>query len=120
MQKNFSSLSQAEENGTNIQVVLERISGLHSDVNELKESTKDSMKEIAQAINRLVSIEERQQNNHEATTRLLLQIEKLDQRVQAIERDEGVKKLTSRWTIAAVWGVVTVAAGYCAKVLGIL
>lgn len=119
MQKNFSSLSQAEENGTNIQVVLERISGLHNDVNELKESTRDSMKDIAQAINKLVALEERQSNNNEATARLLAQIEKVDQRVQAIERDEGIKKLTSRWTLAAVWTIVGVAAGYVGKLLGV-
>jgi hypothetical protein len=120
MQKNLSSLVQAEENGTNIQVVLERISGLHSDVNELKESTRDSMKEIAQAINRLVSIEERQHSNYEATARLLAQIEKLDQRVQVIERDEGIKKLTSKWTLAAIYGILTVVGTYAAKMVGLL
>lgn len=119
MQKNLSSLIQVEENGTNIQVVLERISGLHSDVSELKESTKDSMKEIAHALNKLVALEERQSNNNEATTRLLAQIEKMDQRLQTIEREEGIKKLTSKWTLAAVWGIVTVTGTYAAKLLGL-
>lgn len=119
MQKNFSSLSQAEENGTNIQVVLERISGLHADVSELKESTKDSMKEIAQAINRLVSIEERQQSNHEATARLLAQIDKMDQRLQVIEQGEGLKNLTQKWLLTAVWGVVVAVGAAVGKLIGL-
>ena len=119
MQKNFSSLIQAEENGTNIQVVLERISGLHSDVNELKESTKDSMREIAAALNKLVALEIHQSANHNATARLMVQIEKMDQRLQVIEQDEGIKKLVSRWTLAAVWGVVVAVAGAVGKLIGL-
>ena len=119
MQKNYNSLSQAEENGTNIQVVLEKIAGLHSDVNELKESTRDSMKEIAQALNKLVALEIHQAATHDATARIFVQIEKMDARLLAIEKDEGIKKLTSKWTLAAVWSVVGAAAMYVGKVLGI-
>lgn len=119
MQKNYTSLGQAEENGTNIQVVLEKISGLHSDVNELKESTRDSMKEIAQALNKLVALEIHQAATHDATTKLHVLIEKMDHRLQTIERDEGVKKLTSKWTLSAVWAIVGAAAAYAGKILGI-
>jgi SMC interacting uncharacterized protein involved in chromosome segregation len=119
MQKNFSSLSQAEENGTNIQVVLERISGLHSDVNELKESTKDSMKEIATALNKLVALEIHQAAGHDAIAKLVAQMEKMDERLQTIERDEGIKKLTSNWTLAAVWTIVGAAAVFVGKLLGV-
>lgn len=120
MQENYNLLSQAEENGTNIQVVLEKIAGLHSDVNELKESTRDSMKEIAQALNKLVALEIHQAATHDATARIFVQIEKMDARLQTIEKDEGIKKLTSKWTLAAIVGVISVTGTYLAKVIGLL
>lgn len=114
-----SKFNQAEENGTNIQVVLERISGLHNDVNELKESTRDSMKDIAQAINKLVALEERQSNNNEAVARLLAQIEKMDLRLQVIEQGEGLKNLTQKWILTAVWGVVVAVGAAVGKLVGL-
>lgn len=119
MQKNYNSLSQAEENGTNIQVVLEKIAGLHSDVNELKESTRDSMKEIAQALNKLVALEIHQAATHDATARIFVQIEKMDARLQTIEKDEGLKNLTQKWILTAVWGVVVAVGAAAGKLVGL-
>jgi cell division protein FtsX len=104
---------------TSIQVVLERISGLHEDVSELKESTKESMRDIASALNKLVALETNQANNTEITSRLLSQIEKLDHRLQVIEQEEGIKRLVTKWTLAAVWGAAVAACTFVAKTLGL-
>lgn len=109
-----------EDNNLSINVVIERISNLHADVSDLKESTKESMRDIANALNRLVSVEERQSNTNEAFKRVVNQLDKMDQRLIALEQDEPIKKLVSKWALAAVWGVVVTAAGFCAKLLGII
>lgn len=109
-----------KQNDVNIQVVIERISGLHDDVNDLKESTKDSMKEIASAISKLVIIDERQSQSNEAFNRVLVQLDKMDARVQMLEKDEAIKKLVSKWVLAGVWTTFLTTLAFVGKYVGLI
>lgn len=112
--------SHRRNDDVSIQVVIERISGLHDDVNDLKETTRDSMKEIASAISKLVLIDERQSQSTEAFDRVLLQLDKMDERIQALEKDEAIKKLVSKWVLAGVWTAALSAVGFVAKFAGLI
>jgi hypothetical protein len=49
-----------EKDNTAILVVAERLSSLHEDVNDLRNSMKESMRDISSALSKLVQMEERQ------------------------------------------------------------
>jgi hypothetical protein len=49
-----------EQDNTAILVVAERLSSLHEDVNDLRNSMKESMRDISSALSKLVQMEERQ------------------------------------------------------------
>ena len=107
-------------NDVNIQVVIDRLTNLHEDVNDLKESTRDSMKEIASAITKLVLLEERQSHANDNFSRVVNQLDNIQRRVEELEKQEPIQKLTSKWMLTAVWGAATGAVYLAAKFMGIL
>lgn len=107
------------QDDTKLEVVLERLTGLHADVNELKESTRDSMKDIANAVNKLVMIEERQSNTNEAFNRLLNQLDAMETRLKDLEEDKRINRLVSKWVLAGVWAAAGAAVLLAAKFLGL-
>ena len=76
-----------------MQVIAERINALHTDVNDLRYAMKDSMREMATAVTKLVVIEERQIHMNQSYDRLSNALEKcnasndvLEKRIDAIEK----------------------------------
>ena len=59
-----------------VQVIAERIDNLHDHISDLRDSMKESMKEMANAVNKLVRIEEVQMHMTQAHERLALQLDK--------------------------------------------
>jgi len=86
----------------NIQVVIDRLTNLHDDVNDLKESTRDSMKEIANAITKLVLLEERQSHTNDNFSRVVNQLDNIQRRVEELEKQEPIQRLTSKWMMTAI------------------
>lgn len=110
----------------NIHIVADRISLLHSDITELKDSMKESMREMAIAVNKLVAVEIRQESINQAYVQVTSQLEKeiikresLENRVDALEREQPMNKQVVKWVIGAVGTVVLAAASFVAKMLGI-
>lgn len=110
-----------------IQVIAERMSALHEDVNDLRDTMKDSMREMAAAVTKLVVIEERQIHMNQSYDRLATALEKchsegaaLEQRVDALEKEQPMTKQVVGWVIKGVWAVVTAAAIFAAKTLGLM
>lgn len=104
----------------NIQVVIDRLTNLHEDVNDLKESTKDSMKEIANAITKLVLLEERQSHTNDNFSRVVNQLDNIQRRVEELEKQEPLQKLTSKWMVSIIWAAAGAAVWLAAKFVGIL
>lgn len=102
------------------QVVIDRLTNLHDDVNDLKESTRDSMKEIANAITKLVLLEERQSHANDNFSRVVNQLDNIQRRVEELEKQEPLQKLTSKWMLSVVWTAATGAAYLAAKFLGLV
>ena len=110
----------------NIHIVADRISLLHGDITELKDSMKESMREMAIAVNKLVAVEIRQESINQAYVQVTSQLEKeiikresLENRVDALEREQPMNKQVVKWVIGAVGTVVLAAASFVAKMLGI-
>lgn len=110
-----------------IQVIAERMSALHEDVNDLRDTMKDSMREMAAAVTKLVVIEERQIHMNQSYDRLATALEKchsegaaLEQRVDALEKEQPMTKQVVKWVIKGVWAIVAAAAVFAAKTLGIM
>lgn len=102
------------------QVVIDRLTNLHDDVNDLKESTRDSMKEIASAITKLVLLEERQSNTNDNFSRVVQQLDGIQKRVEELEKQEPLQKLTSKWFMSVVWTAATAAVYFVAKFTGLV
>ena len=108
------------QDDTKLEGVLEKITSLKEDVTELKDSTKESMREISQAIGKLVLIEERQSNTNEAFSRLLKQLDILDERIKVLEKSEPLYKLVTKWVLTAVWAAVVLIALFVGKFVGLI
>lgn len=109
-----------------VQVIAERIDNLHNHISDLRDSMKDSMKEMANAVNKLVRIEEGQMHMMQAHERLALQLDKhedrcrsLEQRLDELEKEQPMTKQVTKWVIGAIGSIVAAAAMFVAKMLGI-
>jgi thiamine kinase-like enzyme len=112
-------LNKRRNTDVNIQVVIDRLTNLHDDVNDLKESTRDSMKEIANAITKLVLLEERQSHTNDNFSRVVNQLDNIQRRVEELEKQEPLQKLTSKWILTAVWSAAAAAVYFVAKFTGL-
>lgn len=95
-------------------VVVERLHSLHSDVNDLRDSMKESMKEMSSAVNKLVQMEERQLYVVKQVEKVTEQHEELRKQFEAkhetntnriieLEKDAEVLK----WIKRGMIGIVT-------------
>ena len=112
---------------TGMQMVAERIGLLHDDISELKDSMKESMREMAVAVNKLVQVETRQEAINQAYMQVRTQLEKkkkkreqLESRVDSIEREQPMTKQVVRWVLYAMGAIVVVAATFVAKAVGFM
>lgn len=126
------------QDDSTVQVIADRINSLHEDVGEIRESLKDSMKEMSGALTKLVQIEERQVFTNQAIERALKISEKahtriddcedevgkkfdaLEARVDTLEKAAPMQGQVTKWVMAAVWGAAGLGAMYICKMLGIL
>lgn len=102
-----------------IQVVAERINSLHEDVTELRDTMKESVREMSQAIQTLVRLEEKQLNLNQTAEETKRNFKELETRVDALEKDQPMQKQVTKWVIGAVGSIVLAAASFVAKMLGI-
>lgn len=110
-----------------IQVIAERINSMQNDVSDLRDTMRDSMKEMSAAVTKLVQMEERQIFMNQSYDRLSATLdkmqdkaEKIEARVDALEKEQPLTKQAVTWIYAAVWAVVGAAALFAAKFFGIM
>lgn len=138
MVSGYNSGFNRRQDDSTVQVIADRINSLHEDVGEIRESLRDSMKEMSGALTKLVQIEERQVFTNQAIERALKVSEKahtridscedevqkkfeaLEHRVDTLEQAAPMQGQVTKWFMAAVWGAAGVGAMYVLKMLGIL
>lgn len=115
-----------EREDASIQLVADRLNSLHSDLNDLKDSMRESMREMTAAVTRLAQIDERQihmNRSHEKLETALQKsnekLEKLENRIDTLEKEAPMNKQAVKWIYSAVWAVVAAAAAAFGKYFGI-
>ena len=101
---------------TEMALLTHKVESLHSDMNEMKLVMRD----VASALTKLALIDERQSKMLETQERMFKLIDKLDGRVDALEKSEGKQNQAATWVFAAVWGAAGLLAMYIAKMLGLI
>lgn len=110
-----------------IHIVADRISLLHGDITELKDSMKESMREMAIAVNKLVAVEIRQEAINQAYVQVTNQLEKeivkretLENRVDALEKDQPMTKQVVSWIMWGAGSIVVATVTFIAKSVGFM
>lgn len=110
-----------------VKVIAERIDNLHDHISDLRDSMKESMREMANAVNKLVRIEEGQMHMMQAHERLALQLDKheergrtLEQRVDDLEKETPMNKQVRTWVFGTVTGIVITVGLLAAKIIGLM
>lgn len=101
---------------TEMALLTHKVESLHSDMNEMKLVMRD----VASALTKLALIDERQSKMLETQERIFKLIDKLDNRVDVLEKSEGKQNQAATWVFAAVWGAAGLLAMYIAKMLGLI
>ena len=101
---------------TEMALLTHKVESLHEDMGEMKVVMRD----VANALTKLALIDERQANMLEAQERIFNLIERLDNRVDDLEKEDGKQSVATGWVYAAVWGAAGLLAMYVAKMLGLV
>jgi len=96
--------------------LLERITGMQSDISEIKVS----INVMAAAIQKLDVIEERQANAAAAQERAFAEIARLNAKVERLEAERANTATAAKWVDRGIVGVVTAAAIFAAKKIGLM
>lgn len=99
-----------------IQVIAVRLDNLHEDVSGMR----DVLRELASAVTKLAVIEERQTQSAQALERAFKVLEKVETRLDTIEKSQPLQQQTTDWVKAGVWAVVCVVAVFIAKKVGLV
>jgi len=120
-------MDEQSNTNANLQIVADRINSLHEDVSELKESLRDSMKEVATAVTKLVQMEERQIQSSQAIERAFKasednqkDVRELNKRITELEREVPRNHETSEWIRGIMYGAVGLCAMFIAKKVGLI
>ena len=84
-----------------------------------QDETRDTLREMAAAINKLAVIEERQQVASSAIERLMAEHKKIDERLRALEIAEPMQVQATEWVQRAVWAAAVAAVMFAAGKAGL-
>lgn len=96
--------------------LLERMTGMQNDISEIK----GSISVMAAALQKLSVIEERQANAAAAQERAFAEISRLNAKVERLEAERANTATAAKWVDRGVVGIVTAAAIFAAKKIGLI
>ena len=99
-----------------IEVIAVRLDNLHADVSGMR----DVLRELATAVTKLAVIEERQQQATQALERAFKVLEKVEGRLDSIEKSQPMQQQTTDWVKAGVWAAACLVAAFIAKKAGLM
>ncbi len=91
---------------TDVNLLSARLQTLHSDVSDIKGTLKD----LTMAINKLALVEERLGNTNAAQERTFKMLAKLDERIDALEKQAVTNTSTAKWVDRAITAIIGAAA----------
>lgn len=89
---------------------------LHEDVADIKAA----MRELAGAITKLALVEERQTRTAESLSRAFKSIERVEERISALEQESSKSQHVSVWVDRGVWAAAAAAVMFAAKKVGLI
>lgn len=95
-------------NPTDVSLLSARLQTLHTDVSDIKGTLKD----LTTAINKLALVEERITNAAAAQERTFKALEKLEERIDNLEKAQVIDDNTSKWIDRGIVAFVGAAAAY--------
>ncbi len=115
------------QDAVTVKVIAERIDNLNDHISDLRDSMKESIREMAIAVNKLVAVETRQEAINQAYVQVTSQLEKeivkrenLENRVDALEKDQPMTKQVVSWIMWGVGSIVVAAVTFIAKAVGFM
>lgn len=110
-----------------VKIVADRLQSLHEDVNELKDSMRESMKEMSSAVTKLVLLEERNTQTVRLIERAMKELDdqkvehnKLVDKVSTLAEQAPLNRQTNRMIDALVYAVVGGVLMFIGKKLGLV
>lgn len=110
-----------------LKVIADNMFVMHEDVSGLRESVQESLKDISIALQSLVALEQKQihqsmtqQRFDEELKDIKKEVKELDHRVDDVEKSLPELKRAGSWVYSAVIAVVSAAAVFVAKLLGVM
>lgn len=98
-----------------VRVIETRLSSLQSDFVE----TKDVLKQLATAVNKLAIVEERQAQGQQAQERIFKSLEKIESRLDSLEKVAPLNDQKNKWVDGMVWAAAGAAILFIAKKVGL-
>jgi len=112
---------------TTVKIVADRLQSLHQDVNELKDSMRESMKEMSSAVTKLVLLEERNTETVRLIERAMKELDyqkvehnKLADKVNSLAEQAPLNRQTNRMLDALIYAVVGGVLMFIGKKLGLV
>lgn len=124
MNTNFENTNMDD---TTVKIVADRLQSLHQDVNELKDSMRESMKEMSSAVTKLVLLEERNTQTVRLIERAMKELDdqksehnKLVDKVNNLAEQAPLNRQTNRMLDALIYAVVGGVLMFIGKQVGIV
>lgn len=124
MKTNFENTNMDD---TTVKIVADRLHSLHQDVNELKDSMRESMKEMSSAVTKLVLLEERNTQTVRLIERAMKELDdqktehnKLVDKVNNLAEQAPLNRQTNRMIDALIYAVVGGVLMFIGKQVGIV
>lgn len=124
MKTNFENTNMDD---TTVKIVADRLQSLHQDVNELKDSMRESMKEMSSAVTKLVLLEERNTETVRLIERAMKELDdqktehnKLVDKVNNLAEQAPLNRQTNRMIDALIYAVVGGVLMFIGKQVGIV
>lgn len=124
MKTNFENTTMDD---TTVKIVADRLQSLHQDVNELKDSMRESMKEMSSAVTKLVLLEERNTQTVRLIERAMKELDdqkaehnKLADKVNNLAEQAPLNRQTNRMIDALIYAVVGGVLMFIGKQVGIV
>lgn len=124
MKPNFENTNMDD---TTVKIVADRLQSLHQDVNELKDSMRESMKEMSSAVTKLVLLEERNTQTVRLIERAMKELDdqkvehnKLVDKVNNLAEQAPLNRQTNRMIDALIYAVVGGVLMFIGKQVGIV
>lgn len=116
----MQSKLELKEDNTAILIVADRLSALHNDVSDMRDSFQSAIKEMSTAVSKLVVLEEKNTNLNKAVDDLRTDTKDLSKRLMDLERESPSNKQTSEWVKTVMYGLAGIVAMFIGKKTGLI